>query len=85
MSTSSPVALLLASVLRPSLFCRVCQGQKIQARGISQAWKQRQAGDAYAREARVKGLKSRAAFKLLEVRRCGLGVDLGMSADGFCG
>lgn len=77
MSTSSPIALLLASIPRPSLLCRTCQVQKTQARGISQAWKQRQAGDAYAREARVKGLKSRAAFKLLEVRRCDLGVDLG--------
>jgi hypothetical protein len=32
-------------------------------------WKQRQGRDAYARDARVQGLKSRAAFKLLEVRR----------------
>ncbi|KAG9237584.1 ribosomal RNA methyltransferase FtsJ domain-containing protein, partial [Amylocarpus encephaloides] len=30
-------------------------------------WKKRQAGDSYAREAKVQGLKSRAAFKLLEV------------------
>lgn len=30
-------------------------------------WKQRQGGDYYAREAKVKGLKSRAAFKLIEV------------------
>lgn len=32
-------------------------------------WKQRQGRDAYARDAKVQGLKSRAAFKLLEVRR----------------
>lgn len=31
-------------------------------------WKQRQGRDAYARDARVQGLKSRAAFKLIEVR-----------------
>lgn len=30
-------------------------------------WKQRQGKDTFAREARVQGLKSRAAFKLLEV------------------
>ncbi|KXJ91101.1 FtsJ-like methyltransferase-domain-containing protein [Microdochium bolleyi] len=30
-------------------------------------WKQRQGNDFYAREARVQGLKSRAAFKLLEM------------------
>ncbi len=31
-------------------------------------WKARQGRDVYAREAKVQGLKSRAAFKLLEVR-----------------
>lgn len=30
-------------------------------------WKQRQGNDAYAREAKVQGLKSRAAFKLMEI------------------
>jgi hypothetical protein len=30
-------------------------------------WKQRQADDHYSREAKVHGLKSRAAFKLLEL------------------
>lgn len=30
-------------------------------------WKQRQGNDFFAREAKVQGLKSRAAFKLLEV------------------
>lgn len=33
----------------------------------STRWKSRQGKDAFAREAKVKGLKSRAAFKLLEV------------------
>lgn len=33
----------------------------------SSRWKQRQGRDMYAREAKVQGLKSRAAFKLLEV------------------
>ena len=34
----------------------------------STRWKSRQGKDSYAREAKVQGLKSRAAFKLLEVR-----------------
>lgn len=38
------------------------------ASSASSRWKQRQGRDAYARDARVQGLKSRAAFKLLEVR-----------------
>lgn len=33
----------------------------------SSRWKQRQGRDKYARDAKVHGLKSRAAFKLLEV------------------
>lgn len=33
----------------------------------STRWKSRQGNDSFAREARVRGLKSRAAFKLLEV------------------
>jgi hypothetical protein len=33
----------------------------------STRWKSRQGKDIFAREARVQGLKSRAAFKLLEV------------------
>lgn len=33
----------------------------------SSRWKQRQGSDRFAREARVRGLKSRAAFKLLEL------------------
>jgi len=36
----------------------------------STRWKSRQCRDPFAREARVKGLRSRAAFKLLEV--CGV-------------
>ena len=35
----------------------------------STRWKKRQSNDSYSREAKVQGLKSRAAFKLLEV--CG--------------
>ncbi|KAK8124569.1 ribosomal RNA large subunit methyltransferase J [Apiospora kogelbergensis] len=49
-------------------------------------WKQRQGSDFYAREARVKGLKSRAAFKLIEMdqkfrlfRRGQTVVDLGFA------
>lgn len=35
----------------------------------SQRWQRRQQNDKYAREARLQGFKSRAAFKLLEVRK----------------
>jgi 21S rRNA (uridine2791-2'-O)-methyltransferase len=41
------------------------------ASSSSTRWKSRQGKDFFAREARVQGLKSRAAFKLLEVRDCG--------------
>jgi 21S rRNA (uridine2791-2'-O)-methyltransferase len=34
----------------------------------STRWKSRQGKDVFSREARVQGLKSRAAFKLLEVQ-----------------
>lgn len=37
------------------------------ASSSSTRWKTRQGNDFFAREARVQGLKSRAAFKLLEV------------------
>lgn len=33
----------------------------------SKRWQTRQEGDKFAKEAKLKGLKSRAAFKLLEV------------------
>jgi len=33
----------------------------------SARWKTRQSGDSFAREAKVQGLKSRAAFKLLQI------------------
>lgn len=44
---------------------------RLQTRSASSAsssrWKTRQSNDSYAREAKVAGLKSRAAFKLLEI------------------
>jgi len=65
---------------RPGLHitCQItaCLGRSINQTSDSQQkrpsssstrWKSRQAGDSYAREAKVQGLKSRAAFKLLEV------------------
>jgi hypothetical protein len=45
----------------------------------STRWKSRQGRDSYAREAKVQGLKSRAAFKLLEVS--GLLLWVQVSAD----
>ncbi|KAJ4375185.1 2' O-ribose methyltransferase [Neocucurbitaria cava] len=55
--------------------CRACN--RAPAKPIRHAssssstrWKSRQGSDFFAREARVQGLKSRAAFKLLEVLCC---------------
>ncbi|KAI0179248.1 23S ribosomal RNA methyltransferase [Hypoxylon sp. FL1284] len=42
-------------------------GEGIRCASSNSRWKQRQGGDYYAREAKVQGLKSRAAFKLLEM------------------
>ncbi|KAF2877893.1 FtsJ-like methyltransferase-domain-containing protein [Massariosphaeria phaeospora] len=42
-------------------------GQSRHASSSSTQWKSRQGKDFYAREAKVQGLKSRAAFKLLEL------------------
>ncbi|KAH8596396.1 FtsJ-like methyltransferase-domain-containing protein [Bisporella sp. PMI_857] len=62
---------------QPSLFCRkvVSGSLKLYPSAIrhtrpsssSTRWKSRQGRDAFAREAKVQGLKSRAAFKLLEI------------------
>ncbi|KAI5462741.1 FtsJ-like methyltransferase-domain-containing protein [Mariannaea sp. PMI_226] len=43
----------------PQCFCRCASS--------TSRWKQRQGKDAFARDAKVQGLKSRAAFKLLEI------------------
>lgn len=51
--------LLLASQLKPFELGR--------SSSSSTRWKSRQGRDSFAREAKVQGLKSRAAFKLLEV------------------
>lgn len=51
---------------------RIAPAAQILSRSSSSStrWKSRQGRDSYAKEAKVQGLKSRAAFKLLEVR-CG--------------
>lgn len=46
---------------------RSCETVRAASSGSSNRWKARQAGDSYAREAKVAGLKSRAAFKLLQI------------------
>lgn len=60
------------------------QAQRYASSSSSTRWKTRQASDPYAREAKVQGLKSRAAFKLLQIdekykifRRGNTVVDLG--------
>ncbi|KAI0134518.1 ribosomal RNA methyltransferase MRM2 [Xylariales sp. AK1849] len=45
--------------------CATCAGSRWSS--STSRWKQRQGNDFYAREAKVQGLKSRAAFKLLEM------------------
>lgn len=52
--------------------CGLCHGARFQASSSrlsssSTRWKSRQGKDSFAKEAKVQGLKSRAAFKLLEV------------------
>jgi hypothetical protein len=46
----------------------------------STRWKARQGTDHFAREAKVQGLKSRAAFKLLEVSTC---QNIRLALDGY--
>ncbi|PHH79138.1 hypothetical protein CDD82_2577 [Ophiocordyceps australis] len=56
------------STLRPLLSClEAARPFPRRAYTSSAQWKARQARDPYARDARVQGLKSRAAFKLLEM------------------
>ncbi|KAH8820982.1 cell division protein ftsj [Xylogone sp. PMI_703] len=43
------------------------RSQGARSSSSSTRWKSRQVNDSFAREARVRGLKSRAAFKLLEI------------------
>lgn len=50
--------------------CQVCGLRPLEARrhaASSSQWKSRQSRDRYARQAKVQGLKSRAAWKLIEV------------------
>lgn len=49
----------------PAIRSHLQQQQRLSS--SSTRWKQRQGSDAFARSARVQGLKSRAAFKLLEL------------------
>ncbi|TQV93887.1 cell division cycle protein [Cordyceps javanica] len=55
-----------AGLKRPSLRTQ-CIVSALRFSSSNSRWKQRQGKDAYAREAKVQGLKSRAAFKLLEM------------------
>ncbi|KAH8709003.1 rRNA methyltransferase 2, mitochondrial [Beauveria bassiana] len=57
--------LCITALNRPSL--KQCSAIFIRFSSSNSRWKQRQSKDAYAREAKVQGLKSRAAFKLLEM------------------
>jgi len=61
---------LLDKPLRLSLCCNPSTTVRCASSASSTRWKSRQANDHFAREARVQGLKSRAAFKLLQVSVC---------------
>ena len=56
--------LLLETASRPVVHCPAVRHASSSS---STRWKTRQGGDFFAKEARVQGLKSRAAFKLLEI------------------
>ncbi|KAJ4155753.1 hypothetical protein LMH87_000984 [Akanthomyces muscarius] len=60
------LTLYTTGLRRPSLWKR-CTVTSLRFSSSNSRWKQRQGKDAYAREAKVQGLKSRAAFKLLEM------------------
>ncbi|KND88970.1 hypothetical protein TOPH_06381 [Tolypocladium ophioglossoides CBS 100239] len=63
-SALSPLWLSARLCLRQ---CTAIPPSRVSYSSASSRWKQRQGRDMYAREAKVQGLKSRAAFKLLEV------------------
>ncbi|OAR02576.1 hypothetical protein LLEC1_00334 [Akanthomyces lecanii] len=58
--------LYTAGLKRPPLW-KQCTVTSLRFSSSNSRWKQRQGKDAYARDAKVQGLKSRAAFKLLEM------------------
>lgn len=66
----------LTVTTRPQFWtCPSCQRlpglySRASSSSSSSQWKSRQSRDHYARDAKVQGLKSRAAYKLLEVREC---------------
>ena len=60
-------SLLSGSTSGPPCCCRAA-GARHSSASSSARWRARQSRDVFAKEARVRGLKSRAAFKLLEVR-----------------
>ncbi|KAI5927408.1 FtsJ-like methyltransferase-domain-containing protein [Camillea tinctor] len=73
-SAAAPAAVQLLSApyahttpSAPALFISGSRSVRWASSSSSSTWKQRQANDRYAREARVQGLKSRAAYKLLEL------------------
>jgi len=61
------VARLLWLSSKPARLATCPPRTDIRAASSGPRWKARQGKDAFVREAKVQGLKSRAAFKLLEV------------------
>ncbi|KAK1997228.1 FtsJ-like methyltransferase [Colletotrichum falcatum] len=73
MSTAAGCRALLGATKRQTIMnpmqCRIdlAAGHQTRASSSNSRWKMRQGRDMFAREAKVQGLKSRAAFKLLEM------------------
>lgn len=68
--STMPSLVLTLSPLVPVLraFCNsTCRTFTVKRHSSSKRWQARQQNDRYTREATVQGLKSRAAFKLLQV------------------
>lgn len=70
-SGQAKISLCLAVRCASCSPCRRPNAPYVRHSSSSTRWKTRQGNDFFAREARVQGLKSRAAFKLLEVVQFG--------------
>lgn len=69
LATARSASIPIASEQLGRLFSQNLSGHRLSSSSSSTRWKSRQGRDSFAREAKVQGLKSRAAFKLLEVGR----------------
>lgn len=66
-ATARSASIPIASEQYYGLLSHHLSGHRLSSSSSSTRWKSRQGRDSFSREAKVQGLKSRAAFKLLEV------------------